>query len=183
MPEETDATETPAATEQPSGLEALLVDLPDEARSAVMSEVKRARQDAAKYRTQAQRYGDLDPEVARQAVEKLAEAEAANKSEAEKAAERAAKAEQERDTLRTELLRYRIGSKHGLSETLTNLLQGTDEETMNAHAQAIADELASVRQRPGDAVPNTTKPAGSPGAATADVFDPKQIAAESLRGL
>ena len=147
-----------------TSLDALLAKLDDDGRKAVRAELERARADAAKYRTRAAKFGDLDPERAKAALAKLDEIEQQGKTEAQQAQERAAAAEKERDTARTELLRERIGRRHGLSETFTALLQGTDEESMNEHAERLAAELGEARKRPGDAVPSTVKPEHAPGA-------------------
>jgi len=163
------------------GLDAILGKLDEEGRKAVRSELTRARDEAARYRTKANKFGDMDPEKAKQALTKLNEIEEQNKTDAQKAADRATAAEKVATDARIELLRERIGRKHSLSETFTALLQGTDEDTMNAHAEKLAAELTEVRKRPGDAVPTTPKSSTSPGAGDSDdPFDPKKIAIESL---
>ena len=152
-------------TGRPGGaLDAILDQLDEDGRKAVRTELERVRTEAAKYRTRAAKFGDLDPERAKAALAKLDEIEQQGKTAEQRAAERVATAEKERDDARTELLRERIGRRHGLSATFTALLKGTDEAAMNEHAEQLAAELGETRKRPGDAVPSTVKPDHAPGA-------------------
>jgi hypothetical protein len=59
-------------------------------------------------------------------------------SEAEKAAERLAKAEKDAAEARTEALRFRIATKHGISdEDADTFLTGGDEETLTRQATRL----------------------------------------------
>lgn len=171
-----------SAPQEPSsgGLDDILAKLDEDGRKAVRAELERARGDAAKYRTRASKFGDIDPDRAKAAIEKLDEIEQQNKTEAQKAADAQKAAEQERDAARKELWRERVGRKHGLSDTFVAMLAGDTEEAMDEHGKKIADELDGVRKRPADAVPNTPKPNQSPGSGDSEEFDPEKIAAQAL---
>lgn len=70
---------------------------------------------------------------------KLDEIEDAQKSEAEKAAERIALLEKEASTARAEALRFKVASKHGISDEDADLfLTGSDEETLTKQAERLA---------------------------------------------
>jgi hypothetical protein len=104
-------------------------------------------------------YKDVKAKAAR-----LDEIEAANKTEAEKLAERTAAAERERDAARSEALRLRIAAKHSISDEDADLfLTGTDEETLTRQAQRLADRAAT--RKPGIVSPregtNQTTQSGS----------------------
>ena len=178
-------TNTIAETGRKSGnsLDSILEKLDEDGRKAVRSELERARGDAAKYRTKANKFDGIDPERARIALEKLDEIEAASKSEADIAREKAIAAEKERDDARRELWRERVGRKYGLSDTFVGMVQGDTEDAMDEHAKAIADELNNVRKRPGDSVPGTPKSTQTPGAGESEAVDYKKIAADALAGL
>lgn len=183
MPDETD-TQTEAPAQNVGGLDAILAKLDDTDRAAVRGELKKARDEAAKYRTRSREFADDEAyERAKAAVTKLDEIEQAQKTEAEKAADRATTAEKERDTLRTELLRTRVGARHKLPDSIASLLTGGTEEEMEERAKAIAAELGEARGRPADALPSTPKPVTSPGAGGSDPLDPAQIAEQALKEL
>lgn len=93
--------------------------------------VAKLRKEAAKYRTEAK----ANAEAAR----KLAEIEEANKTEAEKQAERVATLEREAAQARAEALRFKIASKYGVTDEDADLfLTGTDEETLTRQAERLA---------------------------------------------
>ena len=93
-------------------------------------------------------YDDLKAKAAR-----LDEIEQANKTEIEKAADRAAKAEQERDKARADALRLRVAAKHGISDEDADLfLTGTDEATLTKQAERLAQRTAD-RKKQGNHVP------------------------------
>lgn len=115
--------------------------------------VKKLRDEAAKYRTEAKANA--------KAAEQLAAIEEANKTEAQKAAERLAAAEKEAQEAKAEALRLRIAAKHGISEEDADLfLTGTDEETLTRQAERLA-ERTSARKKNGNVVPRegSTPPA------------------------
>lgn len=180
-------TETPAgtSTEAPAvgGLDSILAKLDEDGQKAVRAELKKARDDAARYRTRSREFADdTQYEAAKAALARVAELEEAQKTEAQKAADRAARAEKERDDARTELLRTRIGARHQLPDSIVSLLTGGTEEEMEERAKAISAELGA-RTRPGDALPTTPKPTTSPGAGDSEQFDPDQIAAQALASM
>lgn len=182
MPDEPD-TQTTETTPAVGGLDAILAKLDEADRNAVRGELKNARTEAAKYRTRSREFADDTAyERAKSAVAKLDEIEAGQKTEAQKASDRAAAAEQERDTLRTELLRTRVGAKHKLPESIAALLTGATEEEMEERATAIAAELGTTK-RPGDHVPGAPKPNTPPGAGDSEKFDPVQIAEQALAAM
>lgn len=86
------------------------------------------------------------------AAKRLAELEEANKSEAQKMADRAASAEAERDAARVEMLRFRVAAKHGISEEDADLfLTGSDEETLTKQAKRLTDR-ETERKKSGNRV-------------------------------
>lgn len=88
-------------------------------------------------------YEDLKAKASR-----LDEIEAAQKSELERAADKAAEAERERDTARAEALRLRIAAKHGISDEDADLfLTGTDQETLTRQAERLADKVTDRKKQ------------------------------------
>lgn len=93
-------------------------------------------------------YDELRTKAAR-----LDEIEQANKSEAEKLAERAAAAERERDQAKATALRLRVAAKHGISDEDADLfLTGADEATLTKQAERLA-QRADGRKKAGNHVP------------------------------
>lgn len=163
-----------------NSLDAILEKLDEDGRKAVRGELERARGDAAKYRTKAAKFGDMDPERAKTALAKLDEIEQQGKTEAQQAAERLTAAEKDRDGARRELWRERAGRTHKLSDVFTAMLQGDTAEEIAEHAKKIAEELEAAGKRPGDSVPKTPTGPTSPGAGNADDFDPSKIAEQAI---
>lgn len=88
-------------------------------------------------------YGDLQAKAA-----KLDEIEQANKSEVEKAMDRAAAAERERDAERANALRLRIAAKHGISDEDADLfLTGGDEQSLTKQAERLASRVAAANDQ------------------------------------
>lgn len=89
-------------------------------------------------------YGDLKAKA-----DKLAEIEASNQTEAEKAQARLAELEAELTTTRSESLRLRIATEHGIteSEDIELFLTGTDEETLTKQAKRLADREADRKKQ------------------------------------
>lgn len=84
-------------------------------------------------------YAELKAKAAR-----FDEIEAASKSELEKAIEAREAAEAARDQAVTEVLRYRIAMKHGISDEDADLfLTGTDEATLTSQAERLAERAAA----------------------------------------
>lgn len=107
--------------------------------------VAKLRKEAAKYRTEAKANAE--------AAQKLAELEEANKSEVQKAADRAAEAERLAEQARAEALRWRVAAKHGISDEDAELfLTGTDEETLTKQAERLTERVAD-RKKNGNVVP------------------------------
>lgn len=94
-------------------------------------------------------YDDLKAKAA-----KLDEIEAANQTEAEKAAARLAALESELDTTRREALRIKIASEHGITDAddIDLFLTGADEETLTKQAKRLADR-ESDRNKNGNRAP------------------------------
>lgn len=87
------------------------------------------------------------------AAEKLAEIEQANKSEAEKSADRMRQLETDAATARSEALRLRIATKHGISdEDADLLLTGVDEDTLTRQAKRLV-QRESDRKKQGNVAP------------------------------
>lgn len=110
------------------GTESTNIDtLPDWARE----KLTKANSEAAKYRTAAKANAD--------AAKRLAEIEDANKTESQRLSEALAAAELERESARTEALRLRIATKHGITDEDADLfLTGSDEETLTKQAERLA---------------------------------------------
>lgn len=99
--------------------------------------VEKLRKEAAKYRTEAKANAD--------AAKRLADIEESKKSEVEKAAEKAAAAEAERDAARAEVIRFRVAAKYGISDEDADLfLTGTDEESLVRQAERLSDRNAEA---------------------------------------
>ena len=108
------------------------------------------------------------------AAERLAELENANKTEAERAAERLAAAEQTAAQAQAEALRFRIATKYGISDDLADsFLTGTDEESLTGQAEKLV-----ALSKPGTPRPDPSQGAAS-GAASADM---NTIIRRQLRG-
>lgn len=86
-------------------------------------------------------------------AEKFDELDAANKSEIEKANEKALAAEREREAAVAEALRWKIAAHHGVSDEDAELfLTGTDEETLTKQAQRLTERVTD-RKKNGNVVP------------------------------
>lgn len=107
--------------------------------------VDKLRKEAAKYRTEAKTNAD--------AAKRLAEIEDANKSEAEKAAERIRQLEADADSARRDALRFKVASKFGITDEDADLfLTGSDEETLTKQAERLGAREAE-RKKNGNQVP------------------------------
>lgn len=98
-------------------------------------------------------YDDLKAKAAQ-----LDAIEEANKSELEKANERADQAERDRDQQRVESLRWRVAAKHGITDADADLfLTGTDEETLTRQAERLAarETAGSIAPNVGGQITNT----------------------------
>lgn len=135
MPEE--ATTEPVVTEPPQeGTETETFDA---------EYVKKLRAEAAKYRTEAKSNAD--------AAKRLAEIEEAQKTEAEKAADRVRQLEVERDAAMRDALRFKVASKFGIGEEDADLfLTGTDEDTLTKQAERLSQH-SEERKKNGNVVP------------------------------
>lgn len=95
------------------------------------------------------------------AADKLAEIEEANKTEAQRAAERLAAAEKDASTARAEALRLRVAAKYGIGDEDADLfLTGSDEQTLTRQAERLSAR-ESERKKTGNHVPRegSTPPA------------------------
>lgn len=87
------------------------------------------------------------------AAKRLTEIEDAQKTEAEKASERLRALESERDAAVRDALRFKVASKHGISDEDADLfLTGSDEETLTKQAERLSQH-ASERKKNGNVVP------------------------------
>lgn len=93
------------------------------------------------------------------AAQRVAEIDEASKTEAQKLEARATKAESERDTDRSELAKYRVATKHGISEKELALLTGKNEADLEVQAAAIL----SIRGPVGPVVPKPDPSIGPKG--------------------
>lgn len=116
--------------------------------------VKKLRAEAAKHRTEAKANAD--------AAKRLAEIEEANKTEAQKAADRLAAAQRDAEQAKADALRWKIAAKFQVDDEDADLfLTGTDEETLTRQAQRLADRDAE-RKKSGNHVPREGTPTPSP---------------------
>ena len=104
-------------------------------------------------------YGDLQAKAT-----KLAEIEAANQTEAQRAEARATELEAELTKLRSESTRLRIATEHGITDAddIALFLTGTDEETLTKQAKRLADREAD-RKKQGNRVPREGQTSPTPG--------------------
>lgn len=108
------------------------------------------------------------------------EREDAEKTEAQKLADRLAEAEKAADEARTELLRSRIAAKHKLPPELAELLTGKTEEELEAKASVLAEHLGGKKPP----VPGRPTAAGyttGDGTDPSPAFDPVAIAQAARR--
>lgn len=101
--------------------------------------VKKLRAEAAKARTTAREHAE--------AARKLAEIEEANKTELQKAIERAETAEKALSSTATETLRLKVAAKHSISGEYLDLLHGSDEESLEANAAKLAPLIEGTKPK------------------------------------
>ena len=132
-----EATETGAeATEQQAGNEPKPTETVDFWKAKAREQEKRAKENA-------------------QAAKRLSEIEEANKSEAEKSADRIRALEEQLATAERSSLRFKVASKYGIGDEDADLfLTGSDEETLMKQAERLAvrsDERKKTSNRvPGE---------------------------------
>lgn len=86
-------------------------------------------------------------------ADRLDELEAEQKSEIEKANDKAVEAQRKAEAAEAEALRWRVAAKHGISDEDAELfLTGTDEDTLTAQAERLT-ERDSDRKKQGNHVP------------------------------
>ncbi len=106
-------------------------------------------QRAARERAKFADYDDLKAKAA-----KLDEFEQANKSEQERLADELSVAKQAAEAAKAEALRFKVASKHGISDEDAELfLTGSDEDTLSRQAQRLTDRV-DQRNKSGNHVPN-----------------------------
>ena len=107
--------------------------------------VKKLRAEAARYRT--------DAKANAAAAEELAQIKEAQKTEAQKAADRLAEAEAKAAAAEASAVRWKVAAKYGVSDEDADLfLTGADEETLTKQAQRLTG-LAEERKRNGNTNP------------------------------
>jgi hypothetical protein len=88
------------------------------------------------------------------AAKRLSQLEEQNKSDVQKAIDRAEAAEQALAAKEAETLRLTIASKHGISGEYLDLLSGADEDELEAKAQKVASLIESQQApRKGPVIP------------------------------
>jgi len=128
-----DATETSdEATEATSGL----------TLEQALAELSKVRREAAKHRTEKQ--------AQKAVVEELQKYKDAEKTELEKAVERAQRAEQELTSVRREKAARDAAKAAGLDSELADLVQGETEEELAASAKALAERLGTAKPNLGN---------------------------------
>lgn len=108
-----------------------------------------------------------------EAAKRLSEIEEANKSEAQKAADRIAALEQEATAAKASALRFKIAAKFQVSDEDADLfLTGTDEDTLTKQAERLAQrtEEAGKPRTPKPNPDQGKKPGASAGQTNADLF-------------
>ena len=121
--------------------------------------------------------------VGDEAIRRLAEIEESQKTETQRAAERAAEAERELANVRLEAARYRVAVRMGLPETLAKRLSGMTEEEMTADAVdllALLPRKEEVEDKTD--LPNRPKEALKSGSTGADEEGPSQLTREDIKG-
>lgn len=143
---------------------------------AARAEIEKLRKEAASYRTKVR---ELEPAAA-----ELAQLRQAGRSEAEKLAERAAAAEKEAATARSELLRSQVALAKGLTEAQARRLMGSTREEMEADAAELVAAFASPAvggQEPCGGGPLMQPDPSQGSGADAGTADPAQIFAGLIR--
>ena len=155
------ATEAEPTAEQPQ--EGGEQENGDEPKTFDADYVAKLRQEAARYRTEAKANAE--------AAKKLSEIEDAQKSEVEKAAERIAELEKQASEAQREALRFKVASKHGISDEDADLfLTGSDEETLTKQAERLAARYEDAG-KPRQPKPDRNQGRSSSGSSsTADQF-------------
>jgi hypothetical protein len=103
------------------------------------------------------KFADYDDVKAKAAeFDKIAEGQ---KTEAQKAAERADKAEREAAEHKGALLRLRVATSKGLPPDLSDRLRGDSEDELNADADRLLALVGGQQQQPFDHGPRQTAPA------------------------
>lgn len=107
----------------------------EEAKTFDAEYVGKLRAEAAKYRTEAKANSD--------AAARLAEIEEANKTEMQKAIERAEAAEKSLAETAAANDRLAVIATHGIPEEFHDLVQGADKDALEASAKKIASLIAT----------------------------------------
>ncbi|MEW1705961.1 hypothetical protein AB0230_01860 [Microbacterium sp. NPDC089190] len=81
-----------------------------------------------------------------EAAKRLQEFEDAQKTESQRLADAAAAAKREADEARAEAVRYRVAATHGVGEDYFDLLGSGDEEKVTARAERLAPLLAAASE-------------------------------------
>lgn len=134
MDQESTETTEPTTTETAAPEET-----PQQGETFDAAYVKKLREEAAKWRTQAREYGDK--------AKKLDQIEEQSKSELQKAVERAEKAEAEAQAVKVERLRLEVAAEKGVP---AGLLVGTTAEELAASADALV-EFRGKQEKPAEA--------------------------------
>lgn len=108
-------------------------------------------------------------ETLREKARRLDEIEEANKSEIQKATERAEAAEAALAASKAEALRLSVAAKHGITGDYLDLLHGADEESLEAVAQKLAPLINKAPSGPVVPTQGDT-PSKLAGGTTADAF-------------
>ena len=138
---ESEAPETPQEGEEPKTFDA--------------DYVRKLRDEAAKYRTEAKANAE--------AAERLAAIEESQKTEAEKTADRIRQLEVEAQTAQREALRFKVAAKFGIGDEDADLfLTGSDEETLTKQAERLAARVDDRKKTGNHAPREGTTPADPP---------------------
>jgi len=153
------STETTTAVEQPQeGAEQQA-----ETKTFDADYVKKLRDEAAKYRTEAKANAD--------AAKKLAEIEEANSTEAEKQAKRLAEAEERAKSLEVKAARAEVASETGIPADILAGPEDITEDAIKAYAaKVIAFTEAAGKPRPPKPDANQGRSGGGAVKTTADSF-------------
>ncbi len=120
---------------------------PDEPLGDAGIKALQAEREARKAAEEALKAAERERDAVKAKAQKWDEAEEANKSEIERAKDEAAKAIADAESARTESLRLRIATRHGISdEDADTFLTASDEEGLERQAARLAEIAAAKRE-------------------------------------
>lgn len=131
----------------------------------------------AKWKAMSRKH-EADAKTNRDAAKRLAEIEEANKTETQKAADKATLSDKAAADAKSELARLRVAMRKGLTEAQAKRLIGTTEEELEADADELLDSFTTKDAEGGDKPSTRPKEKMRSGSTNADELssDPQQRA-------